>query len=362
MPRCSCSTTTATTPRSSCTASQASSRCARGWLRWSAIDTGPRHRAGSSCPPSARRRQCSSGTRSPAPRSACPPTARASSASAATPRGASCRASPSRPIRVRAASSSSVDLAETVLWYCRLGDDRWRKHEYEYEFTAVGAATLSAVLRSMSRLTSVGGKFFADHLDDMVVMLEFSPEPVFTAIPKDKNISIWPPCNGAYTVELVESHGDLFSVRFNRSSYLQERFVVGVGVFKLDLSAQAWVKAESLGDRAFIIHKRFGGSWDPKEDDGLKGDCVYYCLPNDKGLYVYDMGRGTTALRNPDSNLGDPCSTKAMFRFPTIHYSFQLFTIHSNFSLFPPHKTRFPANATVFFLCYSVFSYNLNTP
>ncbi|CAL5081194.1 unnamed protein product [Urochloa decumbens] len=211
-----------------------------------------------------------------------------------------------------------VDLANTVLWYCRLGnaggkhDDgsRWLKHEYE--FAAAGGAALDDVLWGMRSLTSVGGKFFMS-LIDSVVTLDFSPAgaPLFAVIPADMNAARWrPPSGGVLTTELVESQGSLFCVSFS-SSDLHMRFVAGIGVFKLDLAAQAWVRAESLGGRAFLVHDEFGASLDA-EEVGLKGDCVYYCMPNDKGLYVHDMKRGTTALRDPGSCLGDHCSTKLL--------------------------------------------------
>lgn len=161
-----------------------------------------------------------------------------------------------------------------------------------------------------SSLTSAGGKFYM-YIFDKVVALDFSPEPVFTVIPADLNSASWVPCNGTKRTELVESHGDLFCVSFNHSDW-QMRFIVGIAVFKLDLSTQAWVKVESsLGGRVFIVYHEFGASLDPREA-GLKGDCIYYCMPNDTALYVHDMERGTTALRNPGSNLGDSCSTKVL--------------------------------------------------
>ncbi|CAL5081196.1 unnamed protein product [Urochloa decumbens] len=217
-----------------------------------------------------------------------------------------------------------VDLAKTVLWHCRLGnaggdDDgggRWLKHEYDFA-AAGGGATLNGVLGAMRRLTSVGGKFFTS-LVNKVVALDFSPAagPQFAAIPADMNKAARrrPPSGGVSTTELVESQGSVFCVRFS-SSDLHMRFVAGVGVFKLDLAAQAWVRAESLGGRAFLVHDGFGASLDPQEV-GLKGDCVYYCMRNDKGLYVHDMEHGTTTLRDPSPYLGDHCCT-TKFLMPT---------------------------------------------
>ncbi|KAG2643103.1 hypothetical protein PVAP13_2KG332235 [Panicum virgatum] len=211
-----------------------------------------------------------------------------------------------------------VDLDQTVLWYCRPlgagGDDgdRWRRHEYE--FAAAGAETLGSVLWSMERLASVGGSFFMS-LIDKVARLDFLPEPQFTVIPEDLSTASWPPWAPwavSSTSQLVESRGSLFCVRFILSD-LRMRFVAGIGVFRLDLSAQAWVRVGSLGGRAFLVHHEFGASLDPQEEAaGLKGDCIYYCMPNDKALYVYDRERGTTAFANPGSCLADRCSAKVL--------------------------------------------------
>ncbi|CAL5064649.1 unnamed protein product [Urochloa decumbens] len=209
----------------------------------------------------------------------------------------------------------------TVLWHCRLGnaeggDDggggRWLKHEYD--FAAAGGATLNGVLQAMQRLTSVGDKFFTS-LINKVVALDFSPAgPQFAVIDTNKAAHRRPPSGCVSTTELVESQGSLFRVSFS-SSDLHMPFVAGIGVFKLDLAAQAWVRAESLGGRAFLVHDGFGASLDPQEV-GLKGDCVYYCMRNDKGLYVHDMERGTTTLRDPSPYLGNHCCT-TKFLMPT---------------------------------------------
>ncbi|KAF8648027.1 hypothetical protein HU200_065063 [Digitaria exilis] len=175
-----------------------------------------------------------------------------------------------------------ADLSKTVLWYCRLGDDRWLQHEYDFAAIGGAGATRDNVLWSMRRLTSAGGKFYM-YIFGKVVALHFSPEPVFTVIPADLNSATWVPCNGASTTQLVESHGDLFGVRFNRSSYLQTRFVVGIGVFKLDLSAQAWVKVESsLGGRAFIVHH----DWDMNNTHVSNG----HLLPDEVNIKLHMLG------------------------------------------------------------------------
>lgn len=207
-----------------------------------------------------------------------------------------------------------IDLAATVLWYCRLGagdgeddvvDRQWLKHEY--------GTVVDGVRLDWSRLTSVGDKFVMDLGTDKVVALEFSPEPQFTVIPVEAvDRGSWPPQNGTSKHAWVESPGCLFRVRFRYSDHsLGNRSIVSVEVSKLDLSARAWAKAGTLDGRAFLlVHPQFGASLDPHEAaSGLKGDCIYYCMPDDDALHVYDMERaGTTSLRNP----GCHCSAKVL--------------------------------------------------
>ncbi|KAK3133208.1 hypothetical protein QOZ80_6AG0533740 [Eleusine coracana subsp. coracana] len=189
-----------------------------------------------------------------------------------------------------------LDLTDTVFWYCRLGgDEPWLRHEYDP--STLGATSRNAFLRSMSTLTSVDGKFFLSPCDK-VVTLQFSPEPAFSVFPVNEDMSISPPDYTCFTAQLVESGADLFRVRF-RFSDIRSRFIAGISVFKLNLSDKTWVKAESLNGRVFVVHPYLhGASVDPQET-GLKGDCIYYCRPQDKALRVYDMERGTTTLHNP---------------------------------------------------------------
>ncbi|KAL6655680.1 hypothetical protein ACP70R_006506 [Stipagrostis hirtigluma subsp. patula] len=197
-----------------------------------------------------------------------------------------------------------VDLADTALWHCRIGgaDRRWLKHEFQ-PATFGAVVTHGAVRSAMSCLAAVEGRFVMKFGRSKIATLEFSPGPVFAVTPVDEDRAISPPVTCSSEC-LVESHGDLFCVRF-RWPQTRTRIVAGIGVFKLDLSARAWVKAESLDGRVFLVHHcKFGASLDPQED-GLKGDCVYYCLQGDKALYVYNMERGTTALYDPGPCLQD---------------------------------------------------------
>lgn len=179
----------------------------------------------------------------------------------------------------------------TVFWHCRLGrDKRWVRHEYNE--------------RPFARLSTLNGRFIMC-FDNKVVTMELSTEQtvVFSEIPVSTEHEILLPCT-CFHSQMVDSRGDLFCVRFFLSD-LQGRAIAGIGVSKLDLSAGVWMREELLDGRVFIVlFGQYCASLDdPRE--GLDGDCIYYCLPGDKAVYVYSMSRGTTTSRNPGSCLLD---------------------------------------------------------
>uniref|UniRef100_A0A0D9XDC7 KIB1-4 beta-propeller domain-containing protein n=1 Tax=Leersia perrieri TaxID=77586 RepID=A0A0D9XDC7_9ORYZ len=209
-----------------------------------------------------------------------------------------------------------VDLTEPVLWYCRPSGDggggggggrdrNWVKHEY------LQPGTLHHELRdivhsSMGSITAINGKFYVDVINkSYVVVLEFSPEPVFTLIDgvdsKDR-------IGRGYTRHskiYVESDGELYCVYICHPIRC-DRIVARVVVYKLDVMAKGstWVKASSLGGRAIIVLPgRFVVASFNAVEAGLEANCIYYWLEGQKALYVYNMERGTTAVYNPGADL-----------------------------------------------------------
>uniref|UniRef100_A0A0D9XDD9 KIB1-4 beta-propeller domain-containing protein n=1 Tax=Leersia perrieri TaxID=77586 RepID=A0A0D9XDD9_9ORYZ len=79
-----------------------------------------------------------------------------------------------------------------------------------------------------------------------------------------------------------------------------------VDVYKLDIPRRAWVKVDTLGNRAFFVDtiECFGASVNAKEVC-MKENCIYFVRRRDKGLYVHSMERGTTTAINPGADLLD---------------------------------------------------------
>uniref|UniRef100_I1QNL7 KIB1-4 beta-propeller domain-containing protein n=1 Tax=Oryza glaberrima TaxID=4538 RepID=I1QNL7_ORYGL len=80
-----------------------------------------------------------------------------------------------------------------------------------------------------------------------------------------------------------------------------------IEVHKLDLSRRIWVKVSTIGNMVFFVHSTDSGVSASlnAEDVVLKRNCIYYVRPKDKGLYIYDIERGTTSVHNPGVDLAD---------------------------------------------------------
>jgi hypothetical protein len=194
-----------------------------------------------------------------------------------------------------------VDCRDTILWYCHPGGNQWFMHMYD-ELTR--GLIPSATVESMTGLTAVGGKFYA-RLCDRVITLEFLPNPTFTT----STIAFEEASTTGYNYScsnyaLLESCGELFCLFFKHPTICDHK-VVQIQVHKLDLSARTWLKVHMLGDRVFIVDSCYLGTSLGAKEVGLKGNCIYFVMSQDKGLYVYDMERGTTAIHNPGQNLPD---------------------------------------------------------
>nr|CDM81998.1 unnamed protein product [Triticum aestivum] len=186
-----------------------------------------------------------------------------------------------------------VNRADTVLWYCRPGAGaaaEWSEHGY-YQADAGGLGAHHGrddLIHGMSLVTAAGGKFYASLLGATVLTLEFSPAgPAFTETPIAEQSCH--PMYRAWSLHLLESRGELFSVSLYHP--LMERCdkVAQIVVRRLNLPARAWVEVDAIGDRAFLVDAaRFGASVGA-EEAGLKGNCVYYLRRGEKGLYVYDQ-------------------------------------------------------------------------
>ncbi|XBI81081.1 hypothetical protein VPH35_090077 [Triticum aestivum] len=198
-----------------------------------------------------------------------------------------------------------INFRDTVLWYCSpAAGAQWFEHRYESRMLD---QRRNKVVRRMRRLiTTFGGMFYAD-LFWAVVTLRFSPHPTFTVTPVDVRSRRLHSCT---EFQLLESRGELFRVSFGQQFFVDE--VLHVGVQRLDVAEMAWVKVHTLGDRVFLVNSRYFGASLSAEEAGLKRDCVYFLRHGDKGLYAYNMERGTTTLHNPGQHLKDDVAAEIL--------------------------------------------------
>ncbi|XBI16578.1 hypothetical protein VPH35_058814 [Triticum aestivum] len=191
-----------------------------------------------------------------------------------------------------------VNCVDTVLWYCHPGGVEWSEHAYTAGSLDHDRAD---VIHGMGLATAAGGKFYA-HLLGNILTLELSPDPAFTKTPVDGEPN---PVYRTWSAHLLESCGELFSMSFYHPLMERRDKVALIVVRKLDLSATSWVEVDTIGDRVFLVDaNRFGASLGAKEA-GLKGNCIYYMRRGEKGLYVYNMERGTTTMHNTGPDLPD---------------------------------------------------------
>ncbi|XBI16567.1 hypothetical protein VPH35_058805 [Triticum aestivum] len=203
-----------------------------------------------------------------------------------------------------------VNSVDTVLWHCRPGAAEWSEHGY-YQAGGLGVHHgRDDVIHAMSLVTAASGKFYASLLGATVLTLEFSPAgPAFTETPIAEQPCHPIPMYRVWSLHLLESRGELFSVSLYHP--LMERCdkVAQIVVRRLDLPARAWVEVDAIGDRAFLVDAAHFGASLGAEGAGLKGNCVYYLRRGEKGLYVYDMERGTTAMHDPGPDLPDDATS-----------------------------------------------------
>ncbi|CAM0951225.1 unnamed protein product [Alopecurus aequalis] len=197
-----------------------------------------------------------------------------------------------------------LNYMDSVFWYCSpVAGTQWFEHRYDSRMLQ---ESRNYAVRSMRHLTTFGGIFYADMACSFVT-LQFSPHPTFMVTPFDvesQNLYSSAP------FILLESCGELFKLTFGQQFYIDK--VLHIRVEKLDIAERAWVKVQTLGDRVFLVNSRYSGASLSAKEVGLKRNCIYFLKRGDKGLYVYNMERGTTTLHNPGKDLPDDVAVEIL--------------------------------------------------
>ncbi|XBI02190.1 hypothetical protein VPH35_130791 [Triticum aestivum] len=170
-----------------------------------------------------------------------------------------------------------LDRENSVFYYCRPvpGGSRWLKHAHGHDSL-------------MDNCHATAGEKFCSYNTNIIVTLEFSPNPTFTThalleygMAKSTGYTMW--------LDLVvESNRELFSLTFCHP-VLSERRVTQI---------VATPCSSSIAPA--------GASFDAGRVAGMgNGNRIYFLTYEDKALYVYDLEWGTTAMHNPGLILQD---------------------------------------------------------
>ncbi|GJN23274.1 hypothetical protein PR202_gb10910 [Eleusine coracana subsp. coracana] len=106
-----------------------------------------------------------------------------------------------------------VETMAPVIWYCRLDDKDWTRHEYDIGTLNLGGGCTEKLV--ISPITACRGKFYFNGggFEELGV-LEFCPAPVFSTITIRDAITVPP---GLAKVIMVESEQELYMVSLTSS-------------------------------------------------------------------------------------------------------------------------------------------------
>lgn len=167
------------------------------------------------------------------------------------------------------------------------------------------------------------GKFYFNSLPTSLGVIDFSgPALEFSSITVEDTIQ--ERCGygeeyGAADVFLVESNDELYMVsRLVASHSTGATNGDVVRIYMMDFSARRWCRVEDLGDRSFFVSLfYFGVSYSGCGGDGcddfLQRNRVYFVLPGQKVLQIFDVKDGSAELQSLDEA---PMSDKAFWVLP----------------------------------------------
>uniref|UniRef100_A0A8R7Q1Q7 KIB1-4 beta-propeller domain-containing protein n=1 Tax=Triticum urartu TaxID=4572 RepID=A0A8R7Q1Q7_TRIUA len=204
---------------------------------------------------------------------------------------------------------------EPVIWFCRVGGERWSRHEYEIivekprgspnfrlvkkqSFEEAGCATnlispdeetrTEYILEGHSwkriripsdghgshrfqirSIAAVDGKFYFDVSPSKLGVLDFLPGPTFTMMDTKGARVAWDSWELAFP-HLAESRGRLYLFVIAHNS------LASIALYKMDFSSLAWSKVDRVYDQVFFLGRlHFSASYSAWEL-GLTQCNVYY--------------------------------------------------------------------------------------
>ncbi|KAI3898594.1 hypothetical protein MKW92_051460, partial [Papaver armeniacum] len=129
----------------------------------------------------------------------------------------------------------------------------------------------------------------------------------------------------AFTDQWVESGNEIFRVHFTCTPR-GFRQVVSIHILKLDFASMAWVLLKSMDDHVLFLcinvdlcskKRRYSTAYCSAVDMGLERGCLFYTLPKDQTLYVFEVEDGGTTVILPCAKLPTPWFLPTWVMMPT---------------------------------------------
>ncbi|KQK04956.1 hypothetical protein BRADI_2g16990v3 [Brachypodium distachyon] len=190
-----------------------------------------------------------------------------------------------------------VEPNTTFIWYCRVGDDdHWGKHDYD--IGAIDVPEMNYYEKNViCPIAACRGKFYFNGTPTSLGVIDFSgpAAPEFSSIAIEETIHESFGYGGEYAAAnyfLVESNDEL--------SWM-------------DFSARRWCTVDDLGDRSFFLSLFYCGVSCSGCGDYLQRNRVYFVLPRQKVLQIFDVKDESPELQSLDEA---PTSDKALWVLP----------------------------------------------
>ncbi|KAI3942239.1 hypothetical protein MKW92_021085, partial [Papaver armeniacum] len=133
----------------------------------------------------------------------------------------------------------------------------------------------------------------------------------------------------AYMEDWVESGNEIFKVLFTRSMRGYKKAAT-TRIFKLDFSSMTWVLLKSLGDHVLFLCTNMdklvlesrkcystSSAYCSAADMGLERGCLFYTLPEDQTLYIFEVEDNATTVVMPFLKLPTPWFLPTWIMMPT---------------------------------------------
>ncbi|KAI3900178.1 hypothetical protein MKW92_047479 [Papaver armeniacum] len=238
----------------------------------------------------------------------------------------------------RGMNGKRVSRDTHILVFCRPGDKEWRTKELDGRFNPDGDFS-----EFIDSLLCFQGKLYAfccdrDWVNEIDIqklwhhvvvdkqtqfLTKFKVEvPDFPLIGGGEEFSV-------YTEDWVESGNEIFKVFLNCNTRGYKK-VASTHIFKLDFSSMTWVLLKSLDDHVLFLCTNMdmldlysrkcystSSAYCSAADMGLERGCLFYTLPGDQTLYVYEVEDNATTIILPCLEIPTPCFMPIWIMMPT---------------------------------------------